>query len=549
MDIESGGRRWIGRGHGFITLLIVSMAFVASIPAAAQEAQFLELQQTLLDSQDSEPQDFTFYVKRRFYQLATAETPQRINDSAIVFMLNNAESIGSLIPSTGQRLDAETLIVMMRRYDLLAGASEPALGDLPAATDLFLEAHYAVREERPYLRTPEGPPSPPRRRSLQAGGNSGWEPGYDVGSFSFYPAAGLRFVHDSNIFLERKDRDSDFIELLNGSIGVGFDEEHIRMRLDYQATQYWHHQHEEANRTEHASSVDIRWTASDEPIAPYIRLNGGYQKAAQPVDSAALSLVEIANWTAAARLGVDFGDTNVEGEVTVLDLSTDVDAIELFEHQQWMGTLRVLHQVGDDLNVVVEGGAGLTEFAHGLKMDNELRQVRAGVAWQAMRELVIGAHVGYHRRDYRRQTGFFGPGTDDFSGPVYDFSARWTPDEENRLTFFFFKDVQESLLSNFVRRHVATIAYSHDVADDITWSISASGEWGSEATDTAQRVKQRYSVTTGFDYEIVAPLHFVSSVLYRTKNTNDGLGDYDDWQFSIGFTWVFGRPLWPGDAD
>lgn len=375
-----------------------------------------------------------------------------------------------------------------------------------------------------------------------------WEAGYKAGAFTLYPRAAYRMRYDTNIFLEGKDADPAFIHLVSGSMGVTVNEPEVALIAQHEVVQYWHHQHEGANRLEHNGSLRFAWKPCE---LFYVKLGGGFARAAQPVDSTTVNLVELQQISGSATFGFDLKeiDSKVELEYSVVELTTETDAIELFENTRWLGTVRFIHQCMENMTAIFEATRGETNFDDGFKMDNIIEQLRTGVQWQINDEVSVFGFGSYLDRNYRRDSGILGPGISDYTGFLFETGVDWRPDADNRLSAVIIKDVQESILSNFMRRYAGRIAYTRVLVKDHTLTVAGGVEFGREAVDTLQRVKQRYTAQALYSWQINPALVWESSVMYRTKITNDDLGEYVDWQFTTGIVFQFGRPLWPADGE
>lgn len=371
-----------------------------------------------------------------------------------------------------------------------------------------------------------------------------WEAGYKAGAFTFYPRASARFRYDTNIFLEGNDADPAFMELLGAGLGVTVNEPEVALIANHEVLQYWHHQHEGANRLEHNGSGRFAWKPCD---LFYLKLGASFARAAQPVDSATINLVELQQMGGSITFGFDLSeiDSKVEAEYSITELTTETAAIELFEHHKWLGTIRFIHTCSEDITTVLEATRGETNFDDGLKMDNIIEQIRAAMQWQASDEVAAFGALAYLDRNYRHNSGVLGPGNADYTGILFETGVEWRPDNDNRLSIVIVKDVQESILSNWMRRYAGRVAYTRVLCPDHTITVAGGVEFGREAVNTLQRIKQRYTAQAAYTWQLNPALTWETSVLYRTKITNDDLGEYVDWQFTTGLVFQFGDPLWP----
>lgn len=374
-----------------------------------------------------------------------------------------------------------------------------------------------------------------------------WKPGYEAGDFTFYPRAGTRFQYDDNINLESKDMDADFIAQPWAGLRLGFDDkDEVVASLNYEYTEWYHLDKTDANRDEQTGRVGLTWDPGD----VYFRFGGGYDVAAQPIDTFFANLVEVRVWSGSIAAGYDIEDTRVELETSFTDLSTPLDALEFFEHDQLSFTGKALHRFDEDVAGSVDFTYGRTHFRNGdiapVKEDGNWYQGRVGAIWIVSDEVELSGNVGFQRRDYESGNGV-AAFAHDYEGGVFDAAVSWTPNEEHRLTGRISRGVRESVLSNYLSTYGATLVYSYII--DKGWDVSfiGSGERGRESTDAvAEATKWRYSFKAITYYRFLDPLTDEAtpvqgelSVEYRGKQTDDQTSEYENWRATAGVRFDF----------
>lgn len=374
-----------------------------------------------------------------------------------------------------------------------------------------------------------------------------WKPGYEAGDFTFYPRAGTRLQYDDNINLESKDKDADFIVQPWAGLKLTLDDkDEVSGSLDYEYTEWYHEDKTVANRDEQSGRVGLTWDPGD----VYFRFGGGFNVAAQPIDTAFAQLVEVRVWTGSIAAGYDIEDSRFELSTDFLDLSTPLDALEFFEHNQLSFTGKALHRFEEDVAGSVDFTYGRTHFPNGdfapVKEDANWYQGRVGAIWVVSEEVEVSGNVGWQRRDY--ETGNGVPAfAHDYEGGIFEGSVSWVPGAEHRLTGRVYRGVRESVLSNYLSTYGATLVYSYIISKGWDVSFIGTGERGRESTDAvAEEMKWRFSGKVVTYYRFLDPLTDEAtpvqgelSVEYRGKQTDDQTSEYENWRATAGVRFDF----------
>lgn len=381
------------------------------------------------------------------------------------------------------------------------------------------------------------------------------EPGYHAGDFSFYPSARTRIMFDNNIFLESpKDENSDIIILPTASIGTVLDTEHFQARLDYDYTHWYHLDHVRANRDEQDAGVRFAW----DPGAFFMNFGGSFNKSAQPIDAAFSNLVIVKVWSGDISLGYDIDDAwRVVLDTNYSNLGTQLKALEFFENDTWSFTPKVFHKFSEEVAGTFELTYGNNHYFHGdvapVKEDSNIYRGRVGAVWSVSEEVNLSGLIGYERRDYEGgNTPAFAAFDHDFEGIVYEGSVSWKPDPSHRVTGRIYRDVRESVLSNFMSTYGASLAYSYVIEPGWDVAFFGTGERGKESVSEgvaeawkwkySGRVTMLYTIYQGMtdDFVLAAgTLTGEASLEYRSKKTNDDTSEYENWRGTLGVKYDF----------
>ncbi|MBI3270304.1 MAG: outer membrane beta-barrel protein [Planctomycetes bacterium] len=359
--------------------------------------------------------------------------------------------------------------------------------------------------------------------------------GLKSGNWTFQPTVSTSEVYNSNIFLSDGDEQDDFITNVIPGFGIRFDSDKVQAALASTVRFAFFADHTESDAVEPLLTGSFKVVPGD----VYVTWGGYFQRTEDPLDEVFAARLPVEQYSYYAGFGYAKAPWNAEVLFEHIDFAVDEADFEFVNYEVNEVRAKVGYVLNPQWKLLTTGVGGHTDYVEEVKEDNVFEEGAIGAQWLPSDSFGILAEIGYRNQDYDSGSGEVAF-TEDYRGPVTRLTARWYASPEDKVVLAYSHRPEESVFGNYSANDTLRLFYDRRLHD--RWSVRASvlfqrAEEGD--ADNTQALRDSMVAEAGVTYRIAGGLVADLSYSHSLKRTNDGTGEYDVDQVSLGVTVSF----------
>jgi len=189
--------------------------------------------------------------------------------------------------------------------------------------------------------------------------------------------------------------------------------------------------------------------------------------------------------------------------------------------------LTLFYNLGPKTQLLVEPRYTILDYPNS-NLDNDVRELLAGVTWKATAKTTGEFKIGYFSKD------FDDPALADATGLAVDAKVVWKPKTYSTVSGLLRRDVGDSTImggSSSFKSLIARVDWEHELSRLTT--LEAGARYQNDNYDVG-REDNTYDLYVGVNYELKRWLTVGARLDHSTRDSNVAGNDYDDNRVTVG---------------